>query len=147
MLMYGVFTTRTPAGQRYFRRCLIAYAILILPTLLFLIHHRHYVPRSGWVSHGMPTFGHSTAILLPIVCSYIVLEFRRYVLSLDELARRLQVEAMAWTYASGLILAALLLAIWFESLGKVDLAWFCPVWFFLLEPVRACWLYFLCRRY
>jgi hypothetical protein len=95
----------------------------------------------------MPTFGHATAILLPIVFSYIVLEFRKYLLSLDELVLRLQLEAMAWTYASGFVLTAILCAIWFESLGKVDLAWFCPVWFILLEPVRAGWLYFLSRRY
>jgi hypothetical protein len=147
MLMWGVSSTRTPAGRRYVRRCSIALAILILPTLLFLIHHHHYVPRSRWVSHGMLTFGHATAILLPIVFFYIVLEFRKYLLSLDELVFRLQIEAMAWTYLSGLVLMALLCAIWLESLGKLDLAWFCPVWFILLEPVRAGWLYFLSRRY
>lgn len=54
---------------------------------------------------------------------------------------------MAWTYLTGFILTAILCMIWLESLGKVDLSWFCPVWFFLLEPVRAGWLYVLSRRY
>jgi hypothetical protein len=150
LLMWGVFSTRTPAGRRYVQRCSIALAVLILPTLLFLIHHYphlHYVPRSRWVSQGTPAFGYATAILLPIVFSYIVLEFRKYLLSLDELARRLQIEAMAWTYLTGLVLMALLCALWLFGLGKVNLAWFCPVWFGLLEPVRAGWLYVLSRRY
>lgn len=125
MLMWGVFSTRTPAGRRYVRQCGIALTILILPSLFFLIHqysHLHYFDAR--------TFGRATAILLPIVFSRIVWEFRRYLLSLDELARRLQVEAMAWTYLTGFILTAILCMIWLESLGKVDLSWFCPVWFF-----------------
>ena len=142
MLMWGVFSTRGPAGRRYLRQCGIALAILTLPSLFFLIHqysHLHYLKPM--------MFGRATAILLPIVCSYIVWEFRKYLLSLDELARRLQVEAMAWTYLTGFVLTAMLCGIWLERLGKVDLAWFCPVWFVLLEPVRAGWLYVLSRRY
>jgi hypothetical protein len=142
MLMWGVFSTRTPAGRRYVRQCAIALTILVLPSLFFLIHHYshfHYFKPQ--------TFGRATAILLPIVFARIVWELRKYLLSLDELARRLQVEAMAWTYLTGFVLAAVLCGIWLESLGKVDLAWFCPVWFVLLEPVRASWLYVLSRRY
>lgn len=59
MLMWGVFSTRTPAGRRYVRQCGIALTILILPSLFFLIHqysHFHYFDAR--------TFGRATAILL-----------------------------------------------------------------------------------
>ena len=142
MLMWGIFSTRTPAGRRYVRQCVMALAILTLPSLFFLVQipfHFHYLtPR---------TFGRATTALLPLGFSYIAWAFRKYLQSLDELARRLQIEAMAWTYLTGFVLMALLTAIWLESVGKINLAWFCPIWFSLLEPVRAGWLYVLTRRY
>ncbi len=73
---------------------------------------------------------------------YIAWEFRRYLSALDELARRIQFESIAWTYLSGLALAMLL--------GGVGLVYnwrFNPAWFIVLEPVRAGWLYLVSRRY
>jgi len=142
MLMWGVFSTRTPAGRLYIHRCVIAVSILILPSVFFLIQHysHHYYVRPK-------ATGRTTAFLLPFVFAYIVWEFRKYLVSLDELAQRLQLEAMAWTYLTGFVAAALLCGLWLESLPHVDGIWFCPLWFGLLEPVRAYWLYRLARRY
>jgi hypothetical protein len=39
-----------------------------------------------------------TALVGGIVIPYIALEFRHYLSQLDELARRMQLEAIAWTY-------------------------------------------------
>ena len=76
---------------------------------------------------------------------FISWEFRRYLNALDELARRIQLEALAWTYLTGLTIAC--------ALGGVMLAydlrpWFpSPFWFILLEPIRGLWLYVVSRRY
>jgi hypothetical protein len=76
---------------------------------------------------------------LPAVAfAYIAWALRRYLLALDELARRLQLEAMAWTYLCGLPVALLL---W--GLGIT----INPLLILVLEPVRGMWLYILSRRY
>jgi len=142
MLMWGVFSTRTPEGRQYVRTSCAAITMLLVPSLLFFIHqylHLHYVSKRVFTS--------IIAVALPAAFSLIVWEFRKYLLSLDELAQRLQIEAMAWTYLTGFVLAAVLCGIWLESLPNVDALWFCPIWFALLEPVRAGWLYALSRRY
>ena len=73
---------------------------------------------------------------------YIAWEFRKYLSALDELARRIQLESIAWTYLCGLALAML-----FGGLGMVYGWRLNPLWFIVLEPVRAGWLYFVSRRY
>ena len=142
MLMWGVFSTKTPQGRQYIRASYAAAAMVIVPTLLFFVHqhsHMHYVSKR--------VFTTLIAVAMPAAISLIVWEFRKYLLSLDELARRLQLEAMACTYLTGFILASVLCGIWLEALPNVDAIWFCPLWFALLEPARAGWLYALSRRY
>ena len=86
-----------------------------------------------------------TAILPGAAFGFIGCEFKRYIDALDELARRIQLEAVAWTYLTGFTAAC--------ALGGVMLAydlegWFPnPLWFTLLEPVRGLWLYVVARRY
>jgi len=142
MLMWGVFSTKTPQGRQYVRASYAAAAMVIVPTFLFFIHqhwHMHYMSKR--------LFTTVIAVAMPSAISLIVWEFRKYLLSLDELARRLQLEAMACTYLTGFIMASVLCGIWLEALPNVDAIWFCPLWFALLEPVRAGWLYALSRRY
>jgi hypothetical protein len=78
---------------------------------------------------------------------------RRYLMALDELARRMQFEAMAWTYLTGMVLA-----VWLATLAPLShtlLYWdyrqtlllLLPFAYMLLEFVRAGWLYILSRRY
>jgi len=107
--------------------------------------------------HLRPKIITSTIVFLAAFSiSYIAWELRRYLTQLDELARRMQLEAIAWTYVTGFVLAA-----WFGVLLTV-LALFShssshwpfkalllasPFLYFLLEPIRAGWLYYLSRRY
>ncbi len=133
ILVYGTFGARTPEGRRYHFRCgaalLSMVACMLLGTLL-----RHVAP-------GGP-LKVAIALVPGATCAYIAWEFRRYLSGLDELARRIQLESIAWTYLSGLAFAMLL--------GGVGIVYdwrFNPLWFIVLEPVRAGWLYFVSRRY
>jgi hypothetical protein len=83
-----------------------------------------------------------TAIAPGLTFIYIVWEFRRYLLALDELARRIHFEAIACTY-----LVALPAAMLFGGLGLVYDWRLNALWFVAFEPVRAAWLYFISRRY
>jgi hypothetical protein len=89
--------------------------------------------------------GSTVAKLWPFAAlafAYIGWEFWRYVETLDELERRLQMEAMAWTYLAASGLAA--------ALGSVALIlnWNVnPLVMIAVEPLRAWRLYVLARRH
>ncbi len=134
MLLYGTFGSRTPAGRRYHLRSGLALAVTVGWILL-----------APWAVHaaGAAHFWHVLASLVPgIAFAYIGWEFRRYLLALDELARRIQLEAIAWTYLTGMAVALML------GYAVLVTGWrFNPAFFILLEPVRAAWLYVVSRRY
>jgi hypothetical protein len=89
-----------------------------------------------------------TLSLVPgIAYSYIAWELRRYILALDELARRIQLEAIAWTYLTGLAVAALVGGVALAYGWQWSSLWLNPLWFVFLEPVRGCFLYYVARRY
>jgi hypothetical protein len=132
ILIWGTFGTSTPEGRRYHRRCLGALAILLAGHV-----GAAFLPPSG--SNIV------TALLPGATFGFISWEFRRYLNALDELARRIQLEAVAWTYLTGLTLAI--------TVGAVMLAYDIPptyanpIWFVVLEPIRGIWLYAVSRRY
>jgi hypothetical protein len=136
IFLYGTFGAQSEAGARYHRRCIAAFAVLVLgEILLALVAFR--------APYGV---GRLAGAFLPgAVFGYIVWAFRRYLLELDELARRMQLEAMAWTYLSGIPVAVLLGTLAFVYDWHSWL--FNPLWFIALEPVRSVWLYFVSRRY
>jgi hypothetical protein len=126
MLAYGTFGSRSPAGRRYhFRTAMALLAMVVCMIGGALVHVEliaAFAPGAGFF--------------------YIAWEFRRYLLSLDELARRIQFESIAWTYLSGLVVAMLFGGVALFYGWRVN-----PGWFIVLEPVRAGWLYFVARRY
>ena len=132
LLIWGTFGTSTPEGRRYHRRCYLAMGVLLV---------------GYFIAAGLPRAAADivTAILPGAIFGFISWEFKRYLDALDELARRIQLEALAWTYLTGLTMAC--------ALGGVMLAyelqpWFLsPFWFILLEPIRGLWLYVVSRRY
>ena len=135
MLLYGTFGTRTLAGRRYHIRSGIALAVI-----------------AGWIllagavlrATGASRSAHVLTALVPgIAFAYIAWEFRRYLRALDELARRIQLESIAWTYLTGIALAVLFGGVVLVTGWRLN-----PILFIVvLEPVRAGWLYFVSRRY
>lgn len=142
MLLWGTFGTKTPAERRYLSRVLKGAAVFVGWVLFAFAAH---LPR--------PVIGSITSVAVGALVTYIAWELRRYLLVLDELARRMQLEAMAWTYLTGLVVAAWLGAL--LSFNHTLLHWhigemlllLSPFLYFLLEVVRSWWLYYLSRRY
>jgi hypothetical protein len=138
MLSYGTFGKQTAAGRRYHVRAAIALAAMVIlwPAATLLAKH---FPSTPWPAIQSLAPG--------ITVAYIAWEFRRYLLALDELARRIQFQAIAWTYLTGLVLAALVGGVAMAYGLHWEILWLNPLWFVLLEPVRSCFLYYVARRY
>jgi hypothetical protein len=142
MLSYGTFGMKTPAGRRYhLRSAFVLVALLIFWPLTFFL---------WWFETGPSLLWRAIAGLAPgLAVSYIAWEARRYWLSLDELARRLQLEAAAYSYLVACVASTLFGGLSFIFIGH-SWAWlWCnPLWVFVIaEPVRGVILYFLARRY
>ena len=73
---------------------------------------------------------------------YIAVEFRRYMFLQDELARRIHFESIVMTY-----LTALVAAMAVGGMATVFRWNVSPMWFVLVEPIRAYWLYSVSKRY
>jgi len=143
ILLWGTFGTKSPAERRYIRRsCLAAAVVVIWALLAFALHFR---PRPLTIS---------IEVVAGVAITYVAFEGRRYLRQLDELARHLQLEAMAWTYLTGFVLAgwvAVLAMLFSHAIihWRFSQALFfaSPFLYFLLAPVCAGWLYYLSRRY
>jgi len=130
--LWGTFGTKTPAGRRYHNRSLAALAVFLFVQFAF----------GAW--REVPAAGALIALTPGIVFGFIVWELRRYLLSLDELSRRIQMEAITWTYLLGLVAAMA----WSGLVMAYGSSWHIhPVWFLMLEPVRGFVLRSVARRY
>lgn len=128
ILFYGTFGKTSAAGRRYHQRAGLALLLLVIIQAAGA-----WVPRE-YHSWFWPTTG--------LAFTYISWEWWRYVISLDELERRLQLEAAAWTYIAGMAVAMTLAGL------HAVLGWrIFPGWLLLLEPLRAWRLYKLTRRF
>ena len=142
-LLWGIFGTKTPAERRVLMRS--CYAAAVATGWIVVAFAMHLTNK--------PVFLPVTALMGGAVMTYIAWEFRRYLLQLDELARRMQFESMAWTYLTGFVLVAWLGVL--APFSKTLMHWpykpgfllLSPYLFFLLEPVRGAWLWYVSRRY
>jgi hypothetical protein len=138
MLGYGTFGRRTPAGRRYHLRTAIALMSMVIVCLAALL---------------LADFEHNSVwrVILSLTpgatYGYIAWELRRYILALDELARRIQLEAMAWTYLTGLGVASIVGGIALAYGWHWNSEWLNPLFYLFLEPIRGCFLYYVARRY
>jgi len=143
MLFWGTFGTKSPAERRYVMRSIFAAAVVMVWVVLTFTDH--FPPN--------PIVMKITLLATGVLITYIAWELYRYLNQLDELARRMQLEAIAWTYLTVFVAAAWLgvLAPFSHFLMhwpfKPSLLTAIPFLYFLLEPVRAVWLYVLSRRY
>jgi hypothetical protein len=126
----GTFGCRTPAARRFFWRSTIAVAA---PLLWWSLRYwtRDTIPHAR-MDEVLP-------FALGAGFAYWAVEFRRYLNSLDELERRIQLESIAWTYLTGLV------ACMFFG-GFLGFA-VNPAWVIALEPFRGAYLYFGARRF
>ncbi len=137
MLIYGTFGWKTQAERRFKLRGFLALGVMFgCVAAGFALNALHVV--------ALPV---KAMVFFPgILMAYVVWEWRRYLCSLDELARRMQFEAAAWTYATGLV-GAMLLGALAVAIGWPHDSKLLFFWFVLLEPVRGAYLYLLSRRY
>lgn len=125
MLFIGTFGARhSAAGRRYHSRVWLALGAYVGLLIAFGVQGRH---ESLWL---LPLCGATV--------TFLAYEMWRYVSGLDELARRLQLEAMAITYLIGFV-AFFALAVTPLKLN--------PGYFIVLEPVRGLVLAWRARRY
>lgn len=138
ILFWGTFGGNTPAGRRYHNRCLTACGVALAGV----------IGIQGFASFaGIPEQAafRITALLPGVAFAFIAWEFRRYINSLDELARRIQLEAATWTYLTGMVAA---MFFWgYSAAARTPLPAHWPAFFLVLEPVRGFWLYFVSRKY
>jgi hypothetical protein len=144
ILFWGAFGTKTAAERRYIMRSVFAGAVLA--AWVGIAFSRKFPPGRLVIA--------ITLLVVGALITYIAWEMSRYLRQLDELARRMQLEAMALTYLTGMVVAGWLGVL--VPLGHVLLHWsyptqhllLCiPFLYCLLEVVRAGWLYYLSRRY
>jgi len=145
MLLWGALGTKSNAERRYKTRSALAASVVVCWGLI------------AFAMHLRPKIITSTIVFLAAFSiSYIAWELRRYLTQLDELGRRMQLEAIAWTYVTGFVLAAwfgvlvMLMALFSPSFKHWPfqlLLLASPFLYFLLELIRAGWLYYLSRRY
>jgi len=137
----SILGIRGPAERRL-RACagLASLAMIVLWPLSVYLWKNHVSPTVLWGIVG--------ALVPGLALGYLSWETRRYWLSLDELARRLQLEAAAWTYLIGIPAGMMLGGVSFVFFDHPSVWFWCsPMWVILLEPVRSIVLYFLTRRY
>jgi hypothetical protein len=143
ILLWGTLGTRGPAERRYIARCYLA--VVFAAGWLIVAKFAHFRPK--------PLILSMTTLVGGVVITFIALEFRHYLSEIDELARRMQLEAMAWTYLTGFVVAAWLgvAATFSQTIAhwafKPNVLLMVPYLFFVLEPVRSGILYHLSRRY
>ena len=119
MLARGTFGTDTAAERRLVTRNKIIGALIFVSVMACRVYPK-------------PITATCTFFLLAALCTYYALEKRKYLLSLDELPRRIELEGMAWAYS-----ISLLAALWLAAIGyAVSLRW--P-----LNPRLLSWVPFL----
>lgn len=113
------------AGERYQKRCLLA-------LLLF-------IGAEAAAAFALMPFVAPLRIALPgVTFVYIAWQMKRYLAEADELARRMHLEAMAYTY-----LVAMAVCMTLGGFGKPVH----PGLLILFDLVRAGFLYRIARRY
>ena len=79
---WGTFGTKSPAERRYIMRTYYAFAVAA--SWILIAFNLHFRPK--------PVILPLTALVTGAVITWIAWEKRRYLLQLDELARRMQLE-------------------------------------------------------
>lgn len=131
MLWIGTFGPGSPGGRSYQTACYSALGVLLLGVLLLTPFSKAY-PILRW----------PLGILPGVVFTFIAWRLWLYVSQLDELSRRLQMEAMAITYLIGMAASLLLGGLALVFNWNIN-----PGLYLFLDIIRAFVLVKLARRY
>lgn len=133
MFWLGTFGCDSASSRRYHRQAFgsllgLAGAVAIGAA----VHKFLEIPIGHWVA-GVGT---------PLVFSYIMWSYYRYVQELDELARRVQLEAVLFSFMFIIVGGIVLSSVWMFTGWTAH-----PMWVLLAEPVRGVGLIVAARRY
>ena len=131
ILLLGTFGPGSPGGRSFHTACYSALGALVLGVLLLTPFAKSY-PLLRW----------PIAILPGVVFTFIAWRLWLYVSQLDELSRRLQLEAMAITYLIGMGASLLLGGLALVFGWNIN-----PGLYLFLDIIRAFVLVKLARRY
>ena len=141
ILFIGYFGKNTPEGRRYHNRCMGALLLLLCGSILWIpVAFRLHGGTEDSIDRIGRIFEH---LLAGVAFSFIAWSFWKYLQEIDELARGLQLQAIALTYLTGLSGMAFVGLLGIVEHWNID-----PfIAYILLEPVRGFWLWRLARRY
>ena len=133
MFWLGTFGRDSEAGRRYHRQAfgaLLGLAVVVAACVMM---------RKLW---GAGVALWVAGVGTPVVFAYIMWSYYRYVHELDELARRVQLEAVLFAFIFVVLGAIVASSVWMFT------GWVAhPIWFLLAEPVRGLGLVLAARRY
>jgi hypothetical protein len=135
MLLVGTFGRQSPAGRRYHVRTMLALAVVLAGIFLG--------PIVG-IGLGLPGWGWIPALAVAGAFCYVAHALWQYTSGLDELSRRLQLEAMSLTYLIGLALFMSIAGLSFVIPALAEI----PAWSYLvLDVIRGGVLFVVARRF
>jgi hypothetical protein len=128
LLFLGYFGPNYPGGRALAFRATLALIAFVIGVLMIQAGGGLIVHAIG----GLMVVGSITAL---------VYSNARYLSGLDELSRRIQLEAFSWTYAVAFFVMAMLLVV---GRGTLSMN---PLFLVFLEPVRGAVLVLVARKY
>ena len=135
IVFFGTFGRLDTASRRYQKQSAIAFALAIVGFIAWAVLAT--LVREPWVS-WLP------GIIFTATWAYVSVQGWKYISSLDEMSRSLQLESMSIAYLAGM--PVFLLTFFFY--GTTGWSWqFLPLIYFALELVRGVVLALRARRY
>jgi len=138
LLLFGFFGSNTPEGKRLVWQTMPALLVIVAAAWALL----------GIIPRLLP--GAVLAGLIPAAVAFIFWANACYLGTLDELSRRIQVEAFAFTYGAVMVLAAAIVAVLLavpDEAARFGHPAAYLVLLVLVEPLRGLALVVLARKY
>ena len=129
LLLFGYFGKQAPGGRTLAVRNTIALVIFFVGVYLITITQN-------------PLFKLALITTSPLAVVIIMWAYKEYLAGLDELSRRIQYEAFAFSYGAAIAIALTLFtaSIYLETL-------LLPLWVIVAEALRGVALVFIARKY
>lgn len=130
LLLLGFFGTGDPAGKRLAWRTTGGLLLLIAAFI------------GAEAARGYSALANALLLTTPLTVAFLVWSYKEYLGALDELSRKIQLEAFAWAYGAALVV----LVGWFALVTATGV-YVSPLWILLTEGFRGLALVMVARRY